>query len=58
MSNHDVLVMSYKCPSITMQKRQRIVRNLKSIDEDALFVDTCLLQWEDILLLEDSDSIV
>lgn len=33
-------------------------RDLKAIDEDALFVDMSILPCEDIFLLGDSDSIV
>lgn len=58
MSQHDILVMSYYSPSTVTQNHQKMYRDLKSIDEDALFTDTCLLPWENILLLEDSDSMV
>lgn len=58
MSGHDILVMSYISPSIVTRNQQRMCRNLKSINEEELFIDACLLPWEDILLLADTDQIV
>lgn len=58
MSLHAILVMSYRSPSRVTQNQQKMCRNLKSIDEEKLFIDTCLLPWEEILSLVDTDSIV
>lgn len=57
MSGHDILVMSYHSPSVVMQNSRKMCRNLKSINEEELFVDACLMPWEEIMLLADSDSI-
>lgn len=58
MSLHDMLVMSYLCPSTIERDQPRMCQDLRSIDEDALFVDACLLPWEEVLSMADSDSIV
>lgn len=58
MSGHDILVMSYHSPSIVSQNSQKMCRNLRSINEEELFNDACLLPWEEIMLLADTDSIV
>ncbi len=50
MSLHDVLVMSYQSPSLMKgNDRTKLYRNFKAIDEEALYIDTCLLPWENII---------
>jgi hypothetical protein len=41
-----------------MPNPQRMCRNLKSVNEEDLLIDACLLPWENILMLADSDLIV
>lgn len=57
MSNHGILLMSYRSPSNVIPSNQRMWRNLKSIDEQQLIIDASLQPLEEILLLADSDSI-
>ncbi len=58
MSRHDILVMSYYCPSVVPPKQRRCYRNIHGIDEGELLKDAMSLPWNDVFGMTDSDAII